>query len=140
MLPGVEQKQLRLVKETGAFQKEVEAHFALLPAMKLFVEENESLNGRAGGRVWPLVPVPQIVYGAYDDADGTGIIALMDLRESGFLPLSHYSGMNLAQVLTVAEKVAEFHAVGSAMLMNNNGEKKEEEDLAKQFRGREEKQ
>ena len=51
--------------------------------MKLFVEENESLNGRAGGRVWPLVPVPQIVYGAYDNADGTGIIALMDLNESG---------------------------------------------------------
>ena len=40
--------------------------------------------------------------------------------------------MNLAQVLTVAEKIAEFHAVGSAMLMRNtNGE----EDLTAQFRG-----
>ncbi len=92
--------------------------------MKLFVEENESLNGRSCGRVCAVFPAPQMVYGAYDDADGAGIVALIDLNESGHFPLSHYSGMNLSQLLSVAEKVAEFHAVGSAMMLgagNDNG-------------------
>ncbi len=85
MLPGLDPRQRRLVRGSRAFAREVEAHFSLLPAMRLFVEENDSANGRRGGRVWGTrVPLtPQIVYGAYDDRDGAGIVALMDLNDTG---------------------------------------------------------
>ncbi len=53
----------------------------------------------------------------------------------GFYPLNHYGGFNVAQLVSVAEKVAEFHAVGSAMLMR--GESDGEEDVTSQFKGAE---
>ena len=79
MLPGLEPRQRRLVSETRAFEKEIEAHFGFLPNMKHFVQENMSANGRAS---FVDISTPQIVYGSYDNS-GDGIIVLMDLNDKG---------------------------------------------------------
>ena len=46
---------------------------------------------------------------------------------TGFFPLNHYGGLNSSQLLTVVERLAEFHAIGSALLLK-------EETTAKKFK------
>eukprot|EP00095_Tigriopus_kingsejongensis_P008574 maker-scaffold167_size293163-snap-gene-0.9 protein:Tk08574 transcript:maker-scaffold167_size293163-snap-gene-0.9-mRNA-1 annotation:"uncharacterized oxidoreductase dhs-27-like" len=119
MLPGVGEKYQKLVLSTQVFRREIEAQFHLLPLLKQFVDHQ---NLKAS-----FVPSPEIVYGSYDEAEGDGIIVLMDLNERGFHPLNHYFGLNLGQLEKVVEQLAEFHASGSAMLL-------QEENAATKFK------
>ena len=41
---------------------------------------------------------------------------------SGYFPLNHYTGFTFPQLLNVIEKLAEVHAIGSAMIMKNKDE------------------
>ena len=48
----------------------------------------------------------------------------------GYFPLNHCNGLSLPQLLTAVEKLAEFHAVGSAMIANQ-----EEENIVRKYKG-----
>ena len=38
MMPGVEQKHLKLLSETKVFQKEIEAHFNFMPNLHRYIQ------------------------------------------------------------------------------------------------------
>lgn len=107
MMPGVEKKHRRLIASTLPFQHEVECLFGLLPHM---VRETKCAL---------RTPCPEIVYGSYDDT-GAGIIVLMDLNDKGFQLQNHYNGYNLRQLSAVVDALAEFHAVGSAIIVESD--------------------
>ena len=44
---------------------------------------------------------------------------MMDANDTGYFPLSHYSGFQLGQLLTIVGRLGQFHAVSSAKLLES---------------------
>lgn len=121
MMPGVEEKHKLLIQDTRVFVREVEANQLVLAEMTNFL-------AKACSKL--KIPRPQVIFGTYDDR-GWGILVEMDLNDEGFFPLNHSNGFNLPQLLVVIEKLAEFHAIGSAIFLSDESNSIFHQGLAK---------
>jgi len=97
------------VFESNVFEKEISIYFELLPCLRQFCEGTALEN---------LMPdrVPSCIYGS-NNCDGAGVLVFECAQERGFKHPSDPEGLSLDQVMTTIKFMAQFHAIGSALLI-----------------------
>lgn len=105
------------VFETGLFEKENEIYFDLLPAIKFYFHKNVIIKNDAIPTVLDEI-IPECFYGSHN-IDGAGVLVFQSCATKKFKECQDPSGLNLQQLKSVVQRIAEFHAISRAFVVKH---------------------